>query len=66
MFLKIFLDLQVPFIMNQSKLLFIIIIILHAALQVDDSGNICRTTYLAFNVAKRGGTIEAGRTMQVA
>ena len=39
--------------------------ILNAALQVDDSGNICRTTYLAFNVAKRGGTIEAGRTMQV-
>ena len=56
-------DLQVPFIVNGPKLLFIII--LNAALQVDDSGNICRTTYLAFNVANLGGTIEAGRTIQV-
>lgn len=32
---------------------------------MDDSGNICRTTYLAFSMAKREGTIEAGRTTQV-
>jgi len=36
-----------------------------AYVKVDDSGNICRTTYLAFNVAKREGTIEAGRTIQI-
>ncbi|XP_078367466.1 uncharacterized protein LOC144651409 isoform X2 [Oculina patagonica] len=36
-----------------------------AYVKVDDSGNICRTTYLAFSMAKREGTIEAGRTTQI-
>ncbi|KAJ7319161.1 hypothetical protein OS493_036674 [Desmophyllum pertusum] len=36
-----------------------------AYVKVDDTGNICRTTYLAFSMAKREGTIQAGRTTQI-
>ncbi|XP_022796822.1 uncharacterized protein LOC111335223 isoform X4 [Stylophora pistillata] len=36
-----------------------------AYVKVDDTGNICRTTYLAFSMAKQEGTIQAGRTAKI-